>query len=189
MAGTGDIDHIQVIFFDETIQVYPGKCLAGIRTPVTEQPLFDVIRLQRLFQQWILYQVQHANAKVIAGTPVGIHLAQSFCRKRLSGTDLVGGRGGTAGGSSAAVRTHENLLSGMLLHRCEFLQFEFAFAMHIDYKFIFATAKTHLSSTLHGAQMPSPYHRKHTGLALSGDVRHGEFEIRRGLKVTGSPQW
>ena len=48
---------------------------------MTEQPVLDVFRLQRLAKQRVGAQVQHAHAKVVAGPPVCVHPAQLFRRQ------------------------------------------------------------------------------------------------------------
>jgi hypothetical protein len=50
---------------------------------MTQEPILDVLRLQRLAQQRILSQIKHSRAKIVARHPVGIHLPQLFGLKRL----------------------------------------------------------------------------------------------------------
>ena len=66
---------------------------------MAEQTLLDVLGPQRLAQQRILTQIQHADAQIIAGAPVGVHLAQFVGRERLAGSDFVGSGSGAAGGA------------------------------------------------------------------------------------------
>ena len=51
---------------------------------MSEQPVLDVLRLERFFQQRIVLQIDHAQAQVIAGPPVGIGLAQFLGAERRS---------------------------------------------------------------------------------------------------------
>jgi hypothetical protein len=46
MTGAGDVYNIQVIFSDEPVQMNPNQRLAGIGSPVTKKPIFDVFPLQ-----------------------------------------------------------------------------------------------------------------------------------------------
>ncbi len=50
----------------------------GTRSPVAEQTVLDVLRLQRFGEQRILAQVDHSQAEVIAGSPVDFGFAQFF---------------------------------------------------------------------------------------------------------------
>src|SRR5215470_1848753 len=54
---SGQKNHVQVILFDEAIQVDVSKSQTGTCTPVSQKPIFDVLYLQRLFQEWIILQV------------------------------------------------------------------------------------------------------------------------------------
>ena len=60
------------------------KRQAGARSPVSEQTVLDVLRLERLLQQRIVLQIDHAQAQVIAGPPVGVSLLQLVRSKRRS---------------------------------------------------------------------------------------------------------
>ena len=87
MTRTGNVNHVEVVLPDHAIEVNPGKCLPRIGTPVTEQAILEVLGQQRLAQQWIVAQVNHARAEIVAGTPIGIHIAQL-----VGGEYLLGGR-------------------------------------------------------------------------------------------------
>src|ERR1700733_9842459 len=65
MARARQKDHVQVVFLDE-------------------------LRPQRLRQQNIVEQINHAQAEVIAGTPVDIRIAQLLGAKRFSGDGRSG---------------------------------------------------------------------------------------------------
>jgi hypothetical protein len=45
MTGTGDVEHIQIVFLDDSIQMDPNERLAGIGSPVAKEPVLDVLRL------------------------------------------------------------------------------------------------------------------------------------------------
>jgi hypothetical protein len=55
----------------------------GLDPPMAEKPVL-VLRLQRLAQQRIVLQVNHAQAQVIAGSPPGMDFAQSLDVKRVA---------------------------------------------------------------------------------------------------------
>ena len=84
MPRPRDVNHVQVILLDQPVQMHPRKRLPRVRTPVPQQPVLDVLRLQRLPQQRILPQIKHARAQIVAGPPVRIHLPQFFGRKSLA---------------------------------------------------------------------------------------------------------
>src|SRR5690349_2461565 len=54
MSRAGEIDRVQIMFFDEPIQMHIDEVQARRRTPVTEQSGLDVFERQRLAQQRIL---------------------------------------------------------------------------------------------------------------------------------------
>ena len=91
VAGSGDIDEVEIVFPDEPVEVDPDKGLPGIRAPVSKKAMLDVLCLEGLFEQRVFQQVEHADAEVVAGPPVGIDLAVFFGRENF--------RGGKVGGS------------------------------------------------------------------------------------------
>ena len=78
----GNIDHVQVVLLDQTVQVNPHQGLAGIRTPVPEQPVLDVFALERLAKQRIRPKINHSRRQVIASPPIGIHFSKLIGRER-----------------------------------------------------------------------------------------------------------
>jgi hypothetical protein len=60
MARTGDVNHVEVILPDRTIQMRPREILSRVGAPVPEQAIFYVLRTKRLPE------------KIVAGPPVGI---------------------------------------------------------------------------------------------------------------------
>src|SRR5579862_4969131 len=85
VAWTGNIDHIQIVFSDDPIQVDPRKCLARVRAPVPKQSILKVLWAKRLPQQGVVAQVDHASAEIIAGAPIRIDLAKFFRCKHWLG--------------------------------------------------------------------------------------------------------
>jgi hypothetical protein len=49
---------------------------------MTEQTVLDVFRLQGLAEQGVRAKIDHARRKIIAGSPVSIHLPEFFGRER-----------------------------------------------------------------------------------------------------------
>ena len=86
VAGTGDVDHVEVMLFDDPVQMRVDEVLPGSRAPVSQQQLFHVLQLQRLPKQRIFAEIDLADGQVIGGPPVGIDLAELF---RVEGALLV----------------------------------------------------------------------------------------------------
>jgi len=49
-----------------------------------KEPVFHVLCLERLFEQWVLLEIDHAKGQVIASAPVCIGLVQLFRAERRS---------------------------------------------------------------------------------------------------------
>ncbi|OPZ67628.1 MAG: hypothetical protein BWY83_02559 [bacterium ADurb.Bin478] len=73
---TGDVDHAQVAFFDNAVQVHIDEIETRRGTPMAEKPRFNVFRLQRFAQQRIVVQVNLADGKIIGRPPVGVDFFQ-----------------------------------------------------------------------------------------------------------------
>ena len=82
VAGAGHEDGVQIVLVDQPVQMHPGKAQAGTRTPVAKQAALDVFGLQRLAQQRVVAQEDHARCQVIAGAPVGVDLLQFLAGER-----------------------------------------------------------------------------------------------------------
>src|SRR6266436_1779164 len=61
MAGAGDVDHIQVVSFNETVQVNIDEVQTWRRSPVAEKPRLDVLLCQGLLQEWVVVQIDLAD--------------------------------------------------------------------------------------------------------------------------------
>ena len=86
MARTDDINHVQVVLLDQSIEVDIKEVKAGGGAPMPEQARFDVVELERSFEQRIILQIDLPDREVICSTPVSVHLFQKIGRQR-------GGRG------------------------------------------------------------------------------------------------
>ena len=78
VPGAGDVEHVQVVLFDDPIQVNVEEVLARRGSPMAEQAGLDVLKLQWLLQERIVHQVNLADRQVVGGSPVGIHSVQIF---------------------------------------------------------------------------------------------------------------
>ena len=54
----------------------PDEGLARIGSPMAQQARFDMVVIQRFAQQGIVLQVEHPDAQIVGGAPVGVDLAQ-----------------------------------------------------------------------------------------------------------------
>jgi hypothetical protein len=76
VPGPRQEDGVQIILFDQPVQMDVSKAQPWTGAPVAEQPLFDVLQFQRFPQQWICAQIDHPRRQVIAGPPVGVDLVE-----------------------------------------------------------------------------------------------------------------
>src|SRR6202521_4892794 len=76
MPGTRDINDIQIVLLDEPVQVHPDQGLARIGTPMTQEPILDVLRPQRLAEKRVPAKINHAHRQIVASSPVGVDLPQ-----------------------------------------------------------------------------------------------------------------
>jgi hypothetical protein len=56
---------------------------------VPKQPVFEVLRAKRFPEQRIVTKVDHPGAKIVAGSPVRVDLAEFFSGKDLLGDGLL----------------------------------------------------------------------------------------------------
>ena len=54
MARSGDKNDVQIVFFDQPVEVNVNEAHARIGAPMTEQPTLDVLDLQRFTKQRIV---------------------------------------------------------------------------------------------------------------------------------------
>src|SRR5262249_40506675 len=64
-ARTGHENHVQGELLDHSIEVNIGEREPRTGTPMAEKPVFNVLGLQRLLQQRISLQVNHAEREVL----------------------------------------------------------------------------------------------------------------------------
>jgi hypothetical protein len=101
VTGAGEEDRVEIVFVDEAIEVDVHEAEAGARPPVTEETLLDVLRLQRLSQQRIAAQVNHAGGQVRARPPVGVVFRSSSL---VSRADVVTSALSTVGAAGVITR-------------------------------------------------------------------------------------
>ena len=83
MTGAGHENHIEIVALDHPIEVRPDEGQRRARAPMAEQAMLDVLDLERLLEQRVVAQIDHAHREVIAGAPPGVHQAQLFDAERI----------------------------------------------------------------------------------------------------------
>jgi len=60
-----DVDHVEIVFLDDPVHVRVNEVLPGRRSPVAEQYAFDILQLQRPFEQRIGVEADLADRKIV----------------------------------------------------------------------------------------------------------------------------
>src|SRR5665213_767264 len=53
VPGARNVDHVQIVFFDQPVQVDPNETLTRVRSPMPDQTLLEVFHLEWLSEQWV----------------------------------------------------------------------------------------------------------------------------------------
>jgi hypothetical protein len=72
------------VLLDHPIQVNIDERKTRARAPVSEKPILDMFRLQRLAEQRVVLQVDHAEAEIITSAPVCMDFAKRVGAERLA---------------------------------------------------------------------------------------------------------
>ena len=80
VAGAGEVDHVEVIFVDDAVEVRVDEVLAGHSAPVADDLLFDVALGQPPAQQRVVEQVELAGGQIVRRAPPGVHFGQQLRR-------------------------------------------------------------------------------------------------------------
>jgi hypothetical protein len=83
VPGAGDVNHVEVVFFDDPVQVRVNEVLPWGRSPVSQQHVLHIRERQRPLQQRIVVKINLANRQIVGGAPVCIHLVEQFRGKSL----------------------------------------------------------------------------------------------------------
>jgi hypothetical protein len=83
MPGAGNVNHVEVVFFNDPVQVRINEILPGRRAPMSEQHVLHIRECQRSLQQRVVVEIDLSNGQVIGGSPVGVDLLKQFCRKSV----------------------------------------------------------------------------------------------------------
>ena len=73
MAWPSNIDHVEILLLDDTVQMHVDEVQPRRRAPVTEQARLDVRARQRLLQQGIVVEVNLSDGQVIGCAPIGVN--------------------------------------------------------------------------------------------------------------------
>src|SRR5580704_12219409 len=91
MPGAAHVDHVEVVFFYDSVQMYVDEVLARGGPPMSEQHVLHISKRQRPLQQRIVVKVDLADRKIIGRAPIRVHPSQQFRGQRL-GTHCLGPR-------------------------------------------------------------------------------------------------
>ena len=83
MSRTANVNNVEVVLLNQSVEVNIDEVQSWGCTPVTEQSGLHVFKFQRFPQQRICIQIDLSDREVIGGAPIGIHFTQLFWRKRL----------------------------------------------------------------------------------------------------------
>jgi hypothetical protein len=91
VPGAGDVNHVEVVFLDDPVQVHVNEVLPGGRTPVSQQHVLHIGERQWAFQKRIVVEINLADRQIVGGAPVGVHLVKQLRGKgfRLHGSILL----------------------------------------------------------------------------------------------------
>src|SRR5271157_4543833 len=107
VPGAGDVNHVEVVFSYDPVQVYVNEVLPRGRAPVSQQHVLHIPDRQRSLQQRIIVEINLANRQIVGGAPVGIHVVEQFQGKGFC-------RHGSIFLFSAKPRTRQTVLAIML---------------------------------------------------------------------------
>ncbi len=111
VPGAGDVDHVEVVFLDDPVQVRIDEVLPRRRAPVPEQHVLHVRERQRPLQQRVVVEIDLADRQIVGGAPVGVHpleKVRSECPGR-HGSRSPARSGG--GGAAQGLRDHSLFVS------------------------------------------------------------------------------
>src|ERR1700730_15617203 len=81
VAGAGDVNHVEVVFLDDPVEVHVNEVLPGGCAPVSQQHVLHIRERQRPLQQRVVVQINLADRQIVGGAPVGIHPVEQFRRE------------------------------------------------------------------------------------------------------------
>jgi hypothetical protein len=82
MTGADDIDHVEIVFFDQPVQVHINEVQPSGGALMPEQSRLDLFELERGFEEGIVLQIDLPNREVICGAPIRVHFFQQVRGQR-----------------------------------------------------------------------------------------------------------
>src|SRR5580658_8537143 len=76
------VNHVEIEFLDDPVQVHVDEVLPRRRAPVSEQHVLYVRQNERALQQWVVVKINLAYRQIVRGTPVGVHSTKQVGRER-----------------------------------------------------------------------------------------------------------
>jgi len=83
VPGARDVNHLEVVFFDDPVQVYVNEVPPRGRAPVSQQHVLHIRERQRPLQQRIVGKINLADRQAVGGAPVGIQFLEQFWGKNI----------------------------------------------------------------------------------------------------------
>jgi hypothetical protein len=83
MSGTGDVDHAEVVLFDDPVQVNVDEVQTRCRSPVAEEPRLDVLLRERALEQRVVIEINLADRQVVGSPPIRIDQSPLLVGQRL----------------------------------------------------------------------------------------------------------
>src|SRR2546430_6310959 len=94
VSGTGNVNDVEVVFFNQAIEMNVDEIQSWSGAPMTEQAGLNVLELKRFTQERICVEIDLADREIVCGAPVGVNFAQFFGEKRFGRMSGFGGSGG-----------------------------------------------------------------------------------------------
>ena len=94
MAWPGNIDHVEILLLDDTVQMHVDEVQPRRRPPVTEQPRLNVGALKRLLEQGIVKNPL-AGIKILGNGEISVSLtvkASKFSQSAVEKIQAAGGK-------------------------------------------------------------------------------------------------
>ena len=76
VAGTGDVDHVEIMQSDRPVQMDVDEILPGRRSPMPDHKRLDMRQRERLAQHRICVEVDLTHREIVGGAPVRVEQPQ-----------------------------------------------------------------------------------------------------------------
>src|SRR5690348_7786594 len=76
MAWADDVNHVEIVLVDDSIEMDVNEIKPGCRAPMADQTRLDVFLPERFFEKRIVVKIGLSHRKIIGGPPPGVHLAK-----------------------------------------------------------------------------------------------------------------